>query len=327
MNVQTKPKRHFKIIAPLIALVIMSAAWCAYAAGPEKTANAPLAKAAALTSSDWIIDAPRARALIAQDAVTVLDARGKIQWLKGHVPGARRVAWEDFARGEKTETSGMLKDDATLTRALQKLGVSAGRPVLVVGNPPDYWGEDGRIVWMLRELGHPRVAMIDGGQNALAKAGQKMSHSPGDDDSQKGAKRGDFVAKSSDALSISRDALKARLGADGFVALDTREPREFAGKTPYGESRGGHVSGAMHLFYKDLIRPDGRLLAPQAIKAKLAALGIEPDTEVAAYCTGGVRAGWVVVIMQHLGYSNARNYAGSMWDWSAQDAADYPLQK
>src|SRR5690554_3190457 len=320
MNTRANPLKSLRLIVLLAAIVVLCATWCAWAGVPAQSASdVPLVEAVALSSNDWIVEAPRARALIAQGSVTVLDSRGKVQWLKGHVPGAQRVSWDDFTRADKRETRGILKSAGELTQALQALGVSASRPVLVVGNPPDNWGEDGRIVWMLRTLGHPKVAMVDGGQKALEKAGLKAVHSPGAED----AKKGDFVAKKPNHLNIDRQALKARLGQADFVALDTREAREFAGKTPYGESRGGHVAGAKHLHYEELFAADGRLLPRATIKAKLAKLGIAPDTEVAAYCTGGVRSGWMVVILQHLGYTKARNYAGSMWEWSAQDAAEY----
>lgn len=328
MNTRIKPQNHLRLLATLIALIVICAGWVAYAASPTaKSSDAAEAtkatKAVHFKSSDWIVDASTARGLIDADAVTVLDTRNKLHWIKGHVPGARRVAWKDFSRTAKTSTSGLLKGDAALTRSLQALGVSASRPVLVVGNPPDNWGEDGRIVWMLRALGHPKVALVDGGQAALANTGLDMSHAPGDGE----AKKGDFVAKKTGRITIGRDTLKKRLGGNNFVALDTREQREFDGKTPYGESRGGHVPGAKHLHYTDLLRADGRLLAPKKLKAKLASLGIRPDTEVAAYCTGGVRSGWVTVVLQQLGYTKARNYAGSMWEWSAQSAEKFPLVK
>ena len=65
-------------------------------------------------------------------------------------------------------------------------------------------------------------------------------------------------------------------------------------------------------------------------KAKLRALlkgrGIVPDQKVVAYCTGGIRSAWVVVVLAHLGYGRVANYAGSMWEWSAEPAEAYPLE-
>ena len=66
------------------------------------------------------------------------------------------------------------------------------------------------------------------------------------------------------------------------MALDAREPREYAGETPYGESRGGRVPGSNHLFYKDLLDADGYILSAQQIRAKLSAIGVADGSEIAA---------------------------------------------
>ena len=38
------------------------------------------------------------------------------------------------------------------------------------------------------------------------------------------------------------------------------------------------------------------------------------------YCTGGVRSGFVYMVMRWIGLSNPSNYDGSWWDWAAQPA-------
>ncbi len=53
---------------------------------------------------------------------------------------------------------------------------------------------------------------------------------------------------------------------------------------------------------------------------------MKEDDEVVSYCTGGVRAAFVTVLLNDAGIA-ARNYAGSMWEWSAAPADGYPLDK
>ncbi|NER81014.1 MAG: sulfurtransferase, partial [Leptolyngbya sp. SIO1D8] len=136
---------------------------------------------------------------------------------------------------------------------------------------------------------------------------------------------GDFVVKRNPTWDIQRDELKAQLGDDALVVIDTREPREFAGKTPYGEQRGGHIPGAVNLYFKDFIGDDGRLLAREDIIAKLQAVGVTSDRQIVVYCTGGIRSGWLTSVLVTLGFQ-VKNYAGSMWEWSAAPAAHYPLE-
>ena len=49
------------------------------------------------------------------------------------------------------------------------------------------------------------------------------------------------------------------------------------------------------------------------IKRKLSEIGVKEDEEVVSYCTGGVRAAFVTVLLNDAGIP-ARNYAGSMWE-------------
>lgn len=126
-----------------------------------------------------------------------------------------------------------------------------------------------------------------------------------------------------DRWEAGRDQLRAAIGT-ATIILDTREEREYRGATPYGETRGGHVPGARHLWYRDLLDAEGKVLAGQSLADRLAGLGIAAGSEIIAYCTGGVRAGFVTAVLTQAGY-RARNYAGSMWHWAAGDAQSFPL--
>jgi thiosulfate/3-mercaptopyruvate sulfurtransferase len=51
---------------------------------------------------------------------------------------------------------------------------------------------------------------------------------------------------------------------------------------------------------------------------------VGPGTPVIAYCTTGIRAGFVTAVLRNAGI-DARNYAGSMTEWAAYPAEAYPL--
>jgi thiosulfate/3-mercaptopyruvate sulfurtransferase len=281
---------------------------------------AVLAAPAQAGQADWVISADAAKRLIEAKQATILDTRGSDEWASGHAPGSVAVKWQDFSQSKAPNNGKLLGDDAELTQKLQKLGVSKQHPVIVVGKPPKNWGEDGRIVWMLRTLGHTEATLVSGGHRALKKAGLEMTKKPAK------PKRGDFIAKRTSKYDIGREQLRKNYQSKKFVLVDTREPREFAGKTPYGEKRGGHVPGATHLHYTELMAPNGELLPKKKLTKKLKSLGISPDKTIVAYCTGGVRSAWLVAVLTDIGYPNVMNYAGSMWDWSAQPAKKYPLE-
>lgn len=265
-------------------------------------------------SDHWVIEAPEARALIA-DGALLLDARPADARDAGPLAGAEPVEWTAFTNPDLPDKGKLLDDDAALTERLRDLGVSPDRPVVVVADPKASWGEDGRIVWTLRTLGHDRAFLVDGGVAALLAEGPVTAAPAG---------AGTFTVARTDAYGITKEALAAALGDPSVVILDTREDREFAGETPYGETRGGHVPGARHVFYRDLVAADGTVLKGEALRARLSDLGIAGDSTVVSYCTGGIRSGFVTAVLRDAGI-DARNYAGSMWEWSAAPAADYPL--
>ncbi|MEA5466554.1 rhodanese-like domain-containing protein [Leptothoe sp. PORK10 BA2] len=281
------------------------------------TDSAELAAAQAAKSLEqrWIVSATEAKQLIDQGA-TLLDTR-KLALTR--LQNAVYADWKQFSPGDAVLAGKLLDQDAALTQRLQSLGISQHTPVVVFADPPGGWGEDGRIVWMLRTLGHSQVVLVDGGFKALVDAGVPVRQGNG------AAEPGDFVVERNTTWEIQRDQLKAQLGEKNFVVIDTREAREYAGKTPYGEQRGGHVPGAINLYFKEFMGQDGRLLPANEIRSKLLTAGITPETQVVVYCTGGIRSGWLAAVLVSLGYS-VKNYAGSMWEWSAAPAKDYPLE-
>ncbi len=275
--------------------------------------------------SPWVVSAAQAKQLIEQGA-TILDSRNLVEWLIGHVLGAVHVSWKQFSQQRSPHKGKLLENLEVLQQKLCHLGVCNAKPVIVIGNPdsPCNFGEEGRIVWMLRTLGHQSAAFVDGGHTALIKAGFPITL----DLTQ--PIPGDLIVKPTASWLIQRDELQANLtakeAAQDLIAIDTRSPREFAGATPYGEKRRGHIPGAVNFYFNDLKDANGYLLPREQIIAKLKQLGIERDTLVTAYCTGGVRSAFFVAVLADLGFTNVKNYAGSMWEWSASPASSHPLE-
>ncbi|MEI2577599.1 sulfurtransferase [Scytonema sp. PRP1] len=268
----------------------------------------------------WIISANEAKQLISQ-GVTILDTRNKLAWLISHIPGAVHVTWQQFSNNQKPYRGKLLADAKILEQKLRHVGIFNSKPVIVIGNPPDNFGEEGRIVWMLRTLGHQSAALVDGGYNALVKAGVPTTRGL-----NQPLEIGDFVVNRTALWEIQRDELQVNLSENKLAVIDTRQKREYAGETPYGEQRGGHIPGAVHFYFKDLMDTKGNLLKPEEIIAKLETLGIQRDTPTVTYCTGGIRSAFFVAVLVNLGFSNVKNYAGSMWEWSASSDKKYPLE-
>jgi thiosulfate/3-mercaptopyruvate sulfurtransferase len=108
---------------------------------------------------------------------------------------------------------------------------------------------------------------------------------------------------------IELEELAARLGDVALVDVRTRA--EYAGAAGSAcDPRQGHIPGARHLDISRMVELDA-----EAITAEL---GLEPGTEVVAYCHSGSRSAIAAQILRSLGY-DARNYVGSWHEWSRHD--------
>ncbi|MFE1744108.1 sulfurtransferase [Coleofasciculus sp. H7-2] len=271
----------------------------------------------------WVVSSEEARQLIEQGA-TILDVRNQISWLLGHISGAVHVTWQQFSQQQSPHKGKLIDNPEILSEKLRAVGICNNKPVVVVGNPVHNFGEEGRIVWMLRTLGHSQAVFVDGGHSALVNAGVPIVWGVTQPNP------GDFVMQRTSLWEIQRDELKANLAAKDIspdlIVVDAREAREYAGTPSYGEQRGGHLPGAVHFYFQDLKDAQGNLLPRDQIINKLKRLGIQRHTPIITYCTGGIRSAFLTAVLVDLGFNNVKNYAGSMWEWSASPANNYPLE-
>jgi thiosulfate/3-mercaptopyruvate sulfurtransferase len=253
--------------------------------------------------------------------ITVLDARDAKAHKRAHLPGAVHIDWTDFRRGWLRDGR-LPKDVQELADDLAALGVDDRRPVLVCGAAERGWGEEGRIAWMLRYLGHRDVAVLDGGCRAWSRAGRLMVRGA------PAVRRGTFTARINKALRLELNGVKEALAGKGDKApqfLDVRRREEFDGATPYFAARGGHVPTAKHLYWKDLIDSStGRVRSRDEVRARAKAAGLDLGRPIIAYCTGGVRSAHVALVLREAGL-DAKNYDGSWWEYAGED--ELPVEK
>jgi thiosulfate/3-mercaptopyruvate sulfurtransferase len=251
--------------------------------------------------------------------ILVLDARPPGAFDVGHLPGAQDTQWTAF-RAEGGDTGRLPEDLQGLAARFAAQGVDANNRVLVCGAATEGWGEEGRIAWTLRVLGHKAVALLDGGCQSWVKAGGAMTTEkavlpPG---VFSASANDDTWAQKADVLAATTDDPEK-----GVQILDTRTAEEYAGATPFGEVRGGHIPTARHLWFEDLMKADGNLKDKAEILNLLRSAGIDEKRVVITYCTGGVRSAFASEVLIMAGVP-AKNYAGSFWEWAADP--DLPVE-
>lgn len=261
------------------------------------------------TDTELLVDVDQARALIDEGAA-VVDARQSDDFRRGHIPGAANLPWHRFVDGDASGE--VIDDDRRLEQLLESAGISDDEPVVVYGAwADDGWGEEGRLFWTLEYLGHDDVRLLVGGLTAWNRAGEPVAQ--GDTE----VEPGDFAVQRRDQYRASTDEIRRRINGGAEAALiDAREPAEYRGVVKYGEQEGGHIPGAAHLWWEELADDTG-LVSRQQLEAKLASRGIDTDDTIIAYCTGGVRSGFVYAVLRAAGFDDVKNYDASMWEWTA----------
>ncbi|PJB02815.1 MAG: sulfurtransferase, partial [Hydrogenophilales bacterium CG_4_9_14_3_um_filter_63_34] len=88
---------------------------------------------------------------------------GRQAYLKNHIPGARYIHLDEDLSAPVTATTGRhpLPDVKVLAERLCRWGVGINKQVVVYDD--SYGAMAVRLWWMLRWLGHPGVALLDGG--------------------------------------------------------------------------------------------------------------------------------------------------------------------
>ena len=260
---------------------------------------------APLTLAAMMLAAPgRGDASEPRHRTPVVDARGAAAFAQGHLPGAQLYAWQAFT-GEGAARGRLRPEPRQLAQALSALGVDTSRPALIYGAAGDGWGEEGHAAWLLAYLGHGDVALLDGGFAAWQAAGRPVVTSTTQ------PHPGRFELRLRRELRADRDEV-----ARAKQLVDVRSSVEFHGATPCGEVRGGRIRGARHLDWRALLDESGRILPGPRLLRQLADAGIDPEREVVAYCTCGVRSAFATVVLTARGVPRVRNYDASLAEWA-----------
>jgi len=257
-----------------------------------------------LADTEWLagqLDNPRVR---------VVDARGAEQYAAGHIVGALHL--DGFGGIPRAANNDMAPPD-DFAGVVGALGIGNEHTVVVYDTPSQRMG---MVAWAFLYYGHQDVRILDGGITRWLAEGRPLTTTV------PAVARNTYVARPVEALYCSLEQAKAAVDRDDFVFWDTRSREEYEGSASAGYgtiSRLGHLPGAAHLEWTELLDPETRTLRPAAeLRQMLTGCGITPDKQVAGYCGGGARGALGAFVLQVLGYSRAQTYAGSFQQWSSQ---------
>ena len=248
-----------------------------------------------------------------KENIVVIDARGgmleegALMYDKATV-----VDWTDISLLDEFggENLGKLLSKDNYEQIFSKLGINADSEVLVYGftMPEQGFGDEARVVYTFNYAGFDKVKFIDGGFKQVEKLGFNKNYEPTKDRLDVS----DVVRSEAtqNEKAIFTDELLSKLGSNDVQIIDTRLEVEFNGRVIYGENKAGHIPGAISLPFNSLVDKEGFVKSREELEKYVNEKGLDKDKLQITYCTTGVRASYVAVILEELGF-NVRNYEPS----------------
>jgi thiosulfate/3-mercaptopyruvate sulfurtransferase len=237
---------------------------------------------------------------------------GRQAYARGHIPGALFLHLDDDLSGVKTGGNGRhpLPAIADFARRMSECGVDETIQVVAYDNEGGIFAS--RLWWMLRWLGHERVAVLDGGLAGWKRAKRELT------DALPVVAPRKFNPQPQD-MTVDAGQLLAGLPAQRPLILDARSPERFRGENETLDPVGGHIPGAVNRFYFDNLDDAGCFFKPAAeLRAEFdAMLGGRAAGEVVQQCGSGVTACHNLLAMELVGLSGSKLYPGSWSEWCA----------
>ena len=237
--------------------------------------------------------------------------RGYQEYLESHLPGAIYVDLDQDLSGEiipgKTGRH-PLPDSQVFAERLSGWGIGNETQVIAYDNKGGALAS--RLWWMLRWLGHEKVAVLDGAWKAWMAGDFPLER--GEVTREKAVfepqVHQEYIADISLVDEIRED--------DNFMLLDARSPQRYWGLEEPIDARAGHIPGAVSAPFESNLTEEGYFLSKDELKARFENLleGV-PPSQVVVYCGSGVTSNHNLIAMVEAGYEMSKLYPGSWSEW------------
>lgn len=226
---------------------------------------------------------------------------GRAQYQTSHIPGAFYLDLNRDLSSPVGVQGGRhpLPDVSTFTARLNDMGLTP--TTLVIAYDQGRLAYAARLWWLLRYLGHPRVALVAGGWDAYRQGGYPIN------DSLPTPRPGNFIPNAQKQYIVSREEVIAAQDNPAILLVDAREARRYRGEWEPIDPVSGHIPGAVNLPWLELLPPQPYAQRWQAIH--------QSAQEVICYCGSGVTACVNLLTLEWAGYPPGRLYVGGWSDW------------
>ena len=232
-------------------------------------------------------------------------------WRRSHVAGAFYLDLDADLSGFRTGSNGRhpLPDPAQLAARLGECGIDNHSQVVAYDDTGGMFAA--RLWWLMRWLGHHRVAVLDGGLQAWCRSAQAL-------DGETPEVEPRSYTFSLQAGRVDADYVAAHLGKPDMMLIDARSPDRYRGENEMLDPVAGHIPGAVNRFFRDNLGFDGCFKQASVLREEFGTLlGGRNPHQVVHQCGSGVTACHNLLAMEAAGFPGSRLYAGSWSEWCA----------
>ena len=237
--------------------------------------------------------------------------QGYQDYLKGHIPGSIYVHLDRDLSGKvvagKTGRHPLPEIEPFVER-ISTWGIDHQTQVIVYDNSGGALAA--RLWWMLRWLGHDRVAVLDGGWKAWVESGNSQEKK------EFARPRRVFLPKQQQDFIVTADFVEKIRNDPDYLLIDARSPQRYWAVEETIDSVSGHIPGAISAPYSENLDEEGFFLDDESLKKRFEIVLLDyPPENIVVYCGSGVTTGHNMIAMLRVGYELPKLYAGSWSDW------------
>jgi len=238
--------------------------------------------------------------------------KGRRAYAAAHVPGAYFVHVDEDLSGKKTGKNGRhpLPDIEEFAARMNERGVTPQTQVVLYDDLGGNFAV--RLWWMLRWLGHERVALLDGGYPLWEREGRQVTKEVPQ------PRKGAFVPRPREGATVDVAFVEQHREDPALKLIDARAAERFKGLQEPIDPVAGHIPGAVNRFWQKNLRPDGLFKSPDQLRKEYTELlGATAPDQAVHMCGSGVTSCHNMFALELAGIPAGRLYPGSWSEWCA----------
>ena len=235
--------------------------------------------------TEMIIQPEELKALVEKKDpnVRIIDVREKLEYLRGHIPGAVQV-WRPDMEDKNHPIPGMMAPQPQMEALLGSLGIREKNTLIIYSDLYDH----ARLWWILAYCGFPlkQMKLLDGGIDAWKAKGHPLEVIPTPVEKTRFKLQGETEGRK--PLLCTLPEVKSALKRPGRIVLDVRTKKEYMGEEiKKGATQGGRIPGVTWIEWKEAIFEEGPYKgywkSAEEIKKTFSAKGVTPEKDVYLY--------------------------------------------